>query len=145
MFSTIKEDELHFMPFIYKKGQKFWSSIMLEDNKALIQVTYHEPPDDEIPKTAFLQGAEQLERLTNVDELELIEVNLLSPAWLNKKGKWLLDPLSKIFVGSEPGEHWHDVFIYELDNGQKYIESALETKEENVTQITCVFDKKTNS
>ena len=143
MFSTFISNELHLIPSFHNEGEQFWSAITLEINKMFLQVTYQKSQDAELKKIIFLISAEQLEGLSNMKDIEISEVNLASPGSLNKTGKWRLEPLSKIYVGSEPGEDWQDVFIYLLDDGKKYIYSAMGTEEKDFTQVHCIFNKKT--
>ncbi|MDF1690660.1 MAG: hypothetical protein P1U35_13745 [Cycloclasticus sp.] len=143
MFSTFVANEIHLIPSFHEEGEQFWSAITLEINKMFLQVTYQRSQDAELKKTVFLLSAEQLERLSHMDDIEISEVNLASPGSLNKTGEWRLEPLSKIYVGSEPGKNWQDIFIYLLDDGKKYIDSAMGTEEKDFTQVHCIFNKKT--
>jgi len=145
MFSTLIENELRFIPTCREEGELFWSSVTLEFDKIFLQVTYQKATVPELQRTILLLTAEQLERLNHYDEVEIVEVNLASPGYLNKTGKWLLEPLSKIYVGFEPEEHLQEAFIYQMDDGQKYIDSALDTEEKNIRKIHCIFDKKATS
>jgi len=145
MFSTLIENELRFIPTCREEGELFWSSVTLEFDKIFLHVTYQKATVPELQRTILLLTAEQLERLSCFDEVEIVEVNLVSPGYLNKTGKWLLEPLSKILVGLEPVDHLQEAFIYKMDDGQKYIDSALDTEEKNIRKINCIFDKKAPS
>lgn len=74
-------------------------------------------------------------------KLQLTQVSLLSPNWLNKAGGWELTPLSEIKCGNfGQKEPW--VQIFTLQDGRHLIDTNLNLNIEDALEIHCQFSVK---
>lgn len=73
--------------------------------------------------------------------LELTQVSLLSPGWLNKTTGWELNALSEIQYGNfGKKDPWVQIFI--LQDGRRLIDSSLDLKLEDAIEMQCHFSVK---
>jgi len=96
-----------------------------------------------------VDGLERVDMLfvSNVNDLidmrrdlsvQVLQAYLVSPGHLNESDKWKMEEISHIKSGLEP-ERDQLAYVYELENGHRYIESALGSKEADLRDIDTIY------
>ncbi|MFV3314373.1 hypothetical protein [Pseudomonas sp. NY15374] len=107
------EDSLFFPP---QPGAHRWAYVALASNQEWFFVTYEAVQDEAAHRQQLLiPGPQYLLGLASRggEGEKVIEVQLVSPPWLNESGGWKMQPLRRVrIVGRR--------FCYELDDGNCY-------------------------
>jgi len=91
--------------------------------------------------TTLLSDIQHLQLASCQAEVVIEEVQLVSPGHMNGSGRWRMDRLDSIHIGSETsdGAHWQLAYVYVLSNGERYLDSALAESENELRDIEKVF------
>lgn len=121
MFETHDQAQLPSPFFVLEEGARRWSYISQTANDEWFYVTYETACEEGlsqqqfmIPKVQFLLALASKDTPANF----INEVQLVSPPWLNQKGKWLMEPIRKIQKVDER-------VCFELMDGQVYPSKLL--------------------
>ena len=122
MFETHDGARLQSPYFVLEEGAHRWAYVSQTSNDEWFFVTYEtverEVPSQQqfmIPTTRFLL---ELAGKDGPDQF-IYEIQLVSPPWLNEKGRWLMEPIRSIRTADER-------VYYELMDGQIYPPELLD-------------------
>ncbi|MHC8322448.1 hypothetical protein ACYZT4_17450 [Pseudomonas sp. GB2N2] len=116
MFETHEQARVENPFFVLEEGTRRWKYVSQTSNDEWFFVTYEVAGEEGSSQQQFLISKVQfLLGLVSRDGPDQFvrEVQLVSPPWLNQKGRWLMEPIREIQTVGE-------LFCYELMGGQVY-------------------------
>lgn len=121
-------------------GEQFWSHVTLKLDAPWFHIAFNVQASDGSKRqnVIFVTDIGDLVDLNNDKLFEIEQVYLVSPGRINKHGKWMMEVVSNILAGLEPD---YDLFsyIYVLENGDRYINSDLDSKEHELRDIQPIY------
>jgi hypothetical protein len=151
MFETHQEYEV-IMPGVFggDEGNQVWERVSTRLHMLWFYVTCL-PTDkemDQIAKILLISDIEGLVDLQKDNSATIREVYVVSPSHLNSSNAWKMDLLDHVLTGIEPMHDFEEetgieqmsdfqqhAYIYVLKSGQWLLDSNLETKEAELTDI----------
>lgn len=121
MFETHEQARVRNPLFVLEEGARRWAYISQTANDEWFYVTYEVAGEEGSSQQQFMISKLQyLLDLASRDTPEqfIREVQLVSPPWLNQKGKWLMEPIREVQEADER-------VCYELMDGQVYPSKML--------------------
>lgn len=116
MFETHEQARMEIPFFVLEEGARRWKYISQTANDEWFYVTYQTAGEEGSSQQQFMiSKVPFLLDLASKDTPGqfINEVQLVSPPWLNLKGKWLMEPIREIQEADER-------VCYELMDGQVY-------------------------
>ncbi len=107
-----------------------------------LQVTYSIVNNDgeESHSTVFLTHLEHLTQLKNCSGTTFYDVYLVSPNHMNGGKGWKMETLKEIYMGYErDSKYEQEVYIFVLDNGNRYAHSYMDSAEDDLTRKKLIF------
>ena len=125
---------------LFGDDSHLWSHVSLRIHVPWFYVTYSMDYDDGSKRVniLFVSNINDLVSMNSETSIQVEQVYLVSPGHLNKSEEWLMEPIGEILVGLEP-KHDQAVYIYIVKNGNRYIDSALGSKEAVLRDITTIY------
>lgn len=128
------DSDIQCWSYIQSRLHMYWFHVVYE-------VTYAE--GEVVSYILFLTDIEQLLQLGNDPSLELIEVDLVSPSYMNGENRWKMDVLKEIITGNEPGSYASQLtYIFVLNDNVRIIYADSDTTEDNIQNKTSIFKMK---
>ena len=143
MFETYKEAELEAPKLILDTRNQAWDYIFRRSHSCWFHVVAQRINKNSayISRIFYFDNLEHLQALKLDYSVKIAELSLVSPGHINGTDNWNMDLLEKIIVGFEPNtEHEQTALIFHLKNGNKYIDSALDTHVEDLTNLKIAFE-----
>lgn len=137
MFATDDDAEIPY-PF---PGERRWAYVTRTIHAPWIHVVVRGASEAEgygYRQMAFLETIPQLLRLSELDDLKIIAVDLVSPPYMNGTPRWQMEPLREIWMGGEPGEP-KEAPIFLLESGARYGYSRLRTPLEKLQNERLIY------
>ena len=125
---------------IGRAGGHFWSHVTLKLEAPWFHIAFNVQASDGSKRqnVIFVTDIRDLVNINNDKLFEIEQVYLVSPERINKNGKWMMEPVSKILAGLEP-EYDLSAYIYVLENGNRYMDSDLGTKEQQLKDVRPIY------
>jgi len=145
MFETVNSAEIAIPADLALDEVRVWSYVQTRLHVYWFHVVYKliNHTGDEQCNIVFFSHSEQLIQLQQQADVELIEVNLVTPGYFNNSGSWKMEGLKEIWTGIESDVSLsHEVLIYILTNDKHYIDSNLNSPKSKVIQKELIFSKK---
>ncbi len=99
--------------------------------------------DENFSYILFLTDIEQLIQLENDPNIELIEVCLVSPGYMNGESRWKMDILKEIIIGNEPESPANrSTYIFVLNDNIRIVYSDSDTSEDTLQNKMSIFKMK---
>ncbi|MEA9990458.1 hypothetical protein QN404_16335 [Pseudomonas sp. RTS1] len=120
MFRTHDADMLG-LPGMFGEGQYQWHQVSKVLRNHWYHVTVHAMYEDRISEAVLMIDSEpRLQQLLIAQDAETIitEVQVVTPAHMNGKGGWRMEPLTKVTLGEDQNECV--VCLLEVETGSKY-------------------------
>lgn len=121
MFETHEQARVKNPFFVLEEGARRWAYISQTTNDEWFYVTYETTGEEGSSQQQFMISKVQflLDLASRDTHAQFInEVQLVSPPWLNQKGKWLMEPIREIQKVDER-------VCYQLMDGQVYPSALL--------------------
>jgi hypothetical protein len=121
MFETHEQARVKNPFFVLEEGARRWAYISQTSNDEWFYVTYETTGEEGSSQQQFMISKVQflLDLASRDTPGQFInEVQLVSPPWLNQKGKWLMEPIREI-------QEVDKRVCYELMDGQVYPSALL--------------------
>ncbi|UUT22938.1 hypothetical protein [Pseudomonas sp. T8] len=121
MFETHEQARVQNPFFVLEEGARRWKYISQTSNDEWFFVTYEVAGEEGSSQQQFMISKVQflLDLASRDTPGQFIhEVQLVSPPWLNQKGKWLMEPIREI-------QEVDERVCYELMDGQVYPSKLL--------------------
>ena len=144
MFETLDHAEVTIPLGFAGAGERLWQFVTLRIHVCWFFVVYSTVTEDNlrVSRNIFLTHVDDLVDLTTVPDIKIVEVHLVSPKHINKKGEWKMERVEKIWIGQEPDiDHEQYTYVYALKNGSRYMDSSLCRNEEKLKNKRIVFGK----
>jgi len=121
-------------------GGQFWSHVTLKLDAPWFHIAFNiQSSNGSIRQNViFVTDIKDLVDLNNDKLFEIEQVYLVSPGHINKYGKWMMEPVSEILAGLEP-EYDLLAYIYVLENGNRYMDSDLGTREQQLMDVKPIY------
>lgn len=137
MFETHDEAEVPIPPVFGDPGLRMWSYVKCRLHVPWFHVvcrfTYEDKADEEAHALREMMFLTQVEQLLQLQEggprIQIEEIDLMTPGHMNGTDRWKLEPLAEVWEGIEPETDGQRTLVYVLDNGTRYVDSALDTPE----------------
>ncbi|MBT7206126.1 MAG: hypothetical protein HN868_02115 [Gammaproteobacteria bacterium] len=143
MFESYKEAEIKISDHFLDDGNQVWDYVFRRLHTIWFHVVVR--PSDEYSencsKIFFLSGIDNLQLLQLDKSVTISELNIVIPGRMNGSKTWKMELLNKIMVGYEPEiEDEQKIIVYELNNGRRVIDSAMNTPEKDIIDLDVVFE-----
>ncbi len=117
-----------------------WSAVSLRIHLPWFYVVLSNGDIDGLKRVdmLFISNVNDLVDMNYAPSIQVLQAYLVSPGHLNESDKWKMEEISCIKSGLEP-ERDQLAYIYELENGHRYIESALGSKETDLRDINTIY------
>lgn len=142
MFKTTSHAHHPFMSAIAGDGQQVWTHVNLISALPWFFATYLQPSlDGPVLKTLLLSSVDQVADLLKDNEEESIEISelmLVSPSYLNHTEGWLMEPLTEIWHGRLNNDSDDYAFIYFLASGKRYVDSLESHDFLKISELKCL-------
>ena len=145
MFETHESSRLGVPPECDTPFVTVWASVFTRTQTPWLHVAYKTlgMSEDSVTVIIFLRHPEQLAEMKEYKRVEIIEVNLVSPAYLNGFDRWGMEELDEILEADEPATgHRQVAHIFVLTGGKRYVDSALDTNENKLLNPRSLFKAK---
>jgi len=142
MFETHDSTEMPIPEAFKEPGERAWACINFRLHMHWFYVAYslHSLNEGNLHTIGFFIHPEQIIDLKNSQGIKITEANIVTPGHLNKKERWDMEPLAEIWRAMEPDtEHPQYAYIFILNNGNKYVDSAPITPEEELIDPKLIF------
>lgn len=141
MFVTASSTRHPILSALAGEGQEVWTCVNLAINRPWFFATYSlYLPQGEIRESVLLSSIDQVNQLLGQDRdtMEVQQLMLVSPGYLNGAGHWRMEALSEIWRGRAAGLG-DEVWMYHLADGRQYIE-GWRTQDElpELTDVACL-------
>ena len=145
MFSTPKASRIP-IPEVFDGvagGESTWSVVRLGLQIPYFHVRYIGPEvgGDLSEGLLLLTSIEQLQGLLAEPTIDVVETQIVSPGFLNRSGRWKMEPLKAIYRGFESnGEHQQPVLVYLLRDGSRYLDAFIAQDEAEISDLHKLFE-----
>ncbi|HEB92837.1 MAG TPA: hypothetical protein ENI94_05095 [Gammaproteobacteria bacterium] len=86
-----------------------------------------------------MSDLEQLEEFSRLKEIKILQVDLVSPKYMNGASGWKMEPLKEIWQAEEPYNKGQPAYVFVLSSNTKYVHSALDTPELELIDKKVIF------
>ena len=145
MFETQRQAEIPLPPELNSEDIQCWSHIQSRLHMYWFHVVYEttHASGENFSHILFLTGIEQLIQLENEPNIELIEVYLVSPGYMNGESRWKMDILKEIIIGNEPESPANRLtYIFVLNDNIRIVYSDSDTSEDSLQNKISIFKMK---
>lgn len=145
MFKTHQSAEV-FNPLAIA-SEKYWAYAEVDIHKPWFYVQYSSCVEEVSYKSMFLfSRVEQLQELSANSSVKITEVNIVTPAHINKSENWQMRCLDEIMKGSgKLAGHDSPIYIYVLTDGTEIPYSLAGARITKKTKFESVFSIKPHS
>lgn len=143
MFESYKEAEIEIPNHFLDEGNQVWDYIFrrLHTTWFHVVVSPSDEYSEQCSKVFFLSSVDNLLAFQLDESLIISELSLMIPGWMNDTKTWKMEQLNKIFIGYETETgHEQKVYVYELSNGRRVIDSTLSTQEKDIINLEVIFE-----
>lgn len=141
MFDTYDGGELYFPPGLRDEKNKSWWYVELSLNltwfliKVEIYGSGHEYP---VRRTLLFSTIDHVVDFTSDNNVNILEIYLCTPGYVNGSGEWKMDLLKKVVRGKCNDEKHPDIIsIYRTNDGLDYYDpQKIDTSE---IELQCIF------
>lgn len=125
MFETCDHAEIPIPKELSLNGERLWHYVQLHIHFPWLYVEYAIDYEDYKSKSIlFLTTNDQLQELVDRSDIEITQVHVVTPGYVNKTNVWQMDQLKKVMTASiTKGRFREPVTIYLLCNGKELIYS----------------------
>ena len=118
--------------YVYSRLHMHWFHVVAKST--------HDTEGYQELRNLFLVHIEDLVTVSASSAWAIQEVQLVSPAHMNGKNRWMMEPLAQILKGRESkleNEQYGHVFV--LENGERYV-WAFGNREQDLTDLISIYD-----
>jgi len=139
MFETRRNSEV-FLPKVFQGSEdtQAWSHVSKRLHTPWLYIICCPSGKevDQAPKILFLSNAMDLLVIQKDTSSTISEAYAVLPGYLNGSDSWKMSLLDHILIGNEPiADLEQHAYIYVLKNKQRFVDSALSTKEDDLKSI----------
>lgn len=141
MFETVDNAEVSIPAELKDFDERAWWYVTYRLHMRWFHVTCEfNYKDGQATHMLFLTQLEHLLDIEKEKSIKILQIDLVTPGHMNDGERWQMEPLSEIWIGYEPDtEHRQEAQIYVVADGSHYIDSALETNEEELLDKRKIF------
>lgn len=141
MFITVDDANMKLPLPIAAQGEYYWSSVQMMLRAAWFLVDYAISGDEtghQRRATILVAGSKDVVAIGKM--VSVVQVAIVTPAWMNHSDGWKMDSLKEMWVGSEPDAKARDTATVCLTvNGVRHVMSALHTPDDELVNLRRVF------
>lgn len=122
------------------EDSSYWGYVKLNLHAPWLHCVYEAKSEDggEFRHMIFLSHPEQLQEMSKMEGIEIIEVQVVLPSHMTRQDKWIMSPLASIWEGKTPGEDYTEVVYVTLD-GRRFSFSGKITNENQLTDKRLLY------
>lgn len=143
MFHTDESSEVKMIDDIACNGEKTWWYVTKKLHfswfHVICEITYE--INEKFQEIYLIDQVEHLLDIEKNPVMKIVEVDLVSPSYMNGTKRWEMAPLVKIIEGKEQ-EYQQTVNVFVLANGKHYLESGEQYKEQELIDPRTIFKVK---
>lgn len=142
MFETVDNSEV-FLPGVIATSTcvQAWSYVTRFNFNRWFYVICRPLSEHFAPLIYLMEDIKQLLELQNDNGSIIDEAYLVLPSKLNISIHWRMDAVKCILIGYEPHvKHMQEVYIFELMNGERHVDSRFESKESDLLNISILCE-----
>lgn len=131
MFETNDSAEISVPSAFSEPGMRVWTHVKYTLHMPWFHVVCrfrYEDNEEEyaLHQMMFFTRVEQLLQLQQErPQIQMVEIDLVSPGHMNGTDRWKLEPLAEIWEGTEPEAENQLAYVYVLEDGTRYFYSGL--------------------
>lgn len=138
MFITNEAGKMH-IPSALLGGEDFsyWGYVKQHLHFPWFYCVYTEgyEGDGKSRHMALLSHPAQLQQMSQMEGIEVVEVQVVMPSHMTNEGRWIMNPLASIWEGELPGDGSTEV-VYITSDGRRFCIN------ENIKNEDQLFDKR---
>lgn len=140
MFETNDSAKVDNVFNAYGDDSHLWSNVLLTIHIPWFYIVINKRVDDDLVKRdmVLLSSLDELNEINAGDQGQVEQVYLVSPGNINKRDRWMMEPLKKVLSGLEPNIN-QPVNVYVVGDGRQYVDSGLGSKVEELREIKTVY------
>ena len=144
MFQTFTKNEIKMSSILYSQDEHFWNQIQINIQSHWFFLEYSINVNGTEYKTLLeLSDDKQVIAISKMREVEITQIHIVSPGYLNKSGIWKMDQLKSIKKEiSVDGNSDTPLVIYELMDGRLMADSHYDKKNLNSVTTKTLFEFK---
>lgn len=141
MFIT---DEIGKMPIppalLGGEDSSYWGYVKLHLHTPWFYCVYQTEDEDggEFRHMILLSHHAQLQDMSHMDGIEIVEVQVVLPAHITNQGRWIMSPLASIWEGEMPGEDYTEC-VYVTLSGHRFSFNGKVTNENQLADKRILF------
>jgi hypothetical protein len=143
MFYTSVDSEIRIPPQIADSSLRCWSMVRLTSRMpyCLVYGIVDNPDEDRrMYVTIMCANLGEVVAMASASEFETRQIALITPGDPNEMAGWHMETITEIWSASEPGLGLDaTAVLYVSDSGTRHVESRLDTKEAELTNLRKVF------
>ena len=142
MFGTMDSTEIVIPSMPLTDGTHIWTSVNLNMHVHWLYVTYQAQYDDDtkLVEIIFLTEAEQLLEISLNEKIQIIEVYLVSPGYVNGSNSWKMEKVKEIWKATlRLDELDSSGRIYIVEGNCEYVHSYLTMDKGDFTKKELIF------
>lgn len=143
MFMTVDDAKMKFSFALAGGGEHYWSSVQMALNNAWFLVVYEvcgDENDHRMRSTIFVASSKDVVAIGKV--VKIMQVAIVTPAWMNDTDGWKMDSLDEMWLGSEPkAKGGNTATLCVTETGTRHVISALDTPERRLVSLQRVYSR----
>lgn len=130
MFATVESAEIHLASPFSSDGSRFWSYAQIDLHAPWFYVEYT-VSEGEISASSMLllSTVDQLINCATRSDLQLTQVHLISPGYLNNTGSWQMNSLKEVIRATQIVSGIEaPITIYRLGDGRELVYGVIKKR-----------------
>lgn len=130
MFATVESAEIHLASPFSSDGNRFWSYAQIDLHAPWFYVEYMVSESGiSASSMLLLSTVDQLVNFSKRPDLQLTQVHLISPGYLNNTGSWQMNSLKEIIRATQIVNGIEvPITIYKLGDGRELVYGVIKKR-----------------
>lgn len=127
---------------LYGDGEDLWTYVALNIHMPWFHVVHETTGEGNYLSKSmlFLSRVEQILFLQQQTDSTILQIDLVSPGYMNGTGLWKMEPLKEIWKGLESdSKHKQGAHVFVLMSDERYCDSSLQSPETQLQDMRLVF------
>lgn len=140
MFITNEAGKIAMPAALFNDGSSYWAYVKLHLHVPWFHCVCTESYEDEgaFRHMVFLSDLSQLNQLALMSGIDVIDIQVVLPAYMTGQGRWIMAPLASVWEG-EASEHGDTAQMYVTVDGRRFCTSTEITNENQLIDKQLVY------
>jgi hypothetical protein len=140
MFITNEAGKLPVPSALCDEGSSYWTYVKLHLHVPWFYCVYTESYEDEreFRHMVFLSRPSQLNQLALMSGIDVVDIQVVLPAYMTGQGRWIMAPLASVWEGETP-EYGDTEQMYTTVDGRRFCTNTEITDENQLIDKQLVY------